>query len=183
MFLFFRSALLWYHLTSAKGNFVKCIPKCTDEVITVWQGLGDKDTAVKNESCQKKTDLWAQNVDKVVSVILSICLPLSGISTILRYFFMYQEHLYGLCPPFFTVKLYRNRDFFPSLPTLAFDQCNWISWGFMAGTLGFGHFVPLWASAPVYSSVFNLCLQNERKAQSSFERDILGRNVLKDCEF
>lgn len=98
-------------------------------------------------------------------------------------FFMCQEHLYGLCPPFFTVKFYQNRDFFPSLPTLAFDQCNRISWGFVAGTLGFGHFVPLWASAPVYSSVFNLCLQNERKTQSSLERDILRRNMLKDCEF
>lgn len=78
---------------------------------------------------------------------------------------------------------YIRIEIFPSLPTMAFDQCNWISWGFVAGTLGFGHFVPLCASAPVYSSVLNLCLQNEIKAHSSLERDIMRSNMLKDCEF
>lgn len=98
--------------------------------------------------------------------------------------FLYQEHLYRFCPPFFTAKWYQNRDFFfPSLSTVAFDQCNWISWGFVAGTLGFGHFVPLGASVPVYSSVFHLHLQYERRVQSSLERDIIRRNMLNDCEF
>lgn len=85
--------------------------------------------------------------------------------------FLYQKHLYRFCPPFFTAKWYQNRDFFPSLSTVAFDQCNWIFWGLVAGTLGFGHFVPLCPSVPVYSSF--ICTYKMREEHSLVLKEIL----------
>lgn len=182
MLLFFRIALLWYYLTSAKGNFVKCIPKCTDEVITAWQKLGDKDTAVKNEPCQQKTDLWPQNVDNAVNVVLSVCLPLSGVSTTPRELLYVYGHLRTL-PTLLHCWTVPEQRLFLSLGTMAFAQCYWISSGFVAGTLGFRHLPLFCAFVPVSNCVSHLHLENGRKAEFRLERDVMRRKMLKTVSF
>lgn len=92
--------------------------------------------------------------------MLSVCLQLSGVSTILRELLQVRS-IYGLCQPFFTVKSCKSRDFFHLsvlwlLPSATgYPGASWLA-------LGFRHLVIFSACVPVSSCLSSVLVKWEK---------------------